>query len=426
MPSTFGKDANRPLSRNPYILAKRLQSLGTIRRETVRRGLPVETGDASMQIDRGIALQLQGNLTEAIACYERAMELLPGSTAALNNRGLALHALGRLDEAAASLAEAIARHPEQAEAHTGLGNVRQAQGRLDAAAACHERALAARPDYAEAWSNLGIVRHLQGRLDEAAEWCARATLLKPDFAEGHNNLGDALTSLSRLDDARRCFEKAIELKPAYAQAHFNLAANLLLRGNFVDGWPEYEWRLRLTSQREFVQPRWRGEPLACSGTGARILLHTEQGMGDTLQFLRYLPMVRAAGGVVVLEVQPQLRRLVAWLPGMEKENLLAAGEPLPEFAWHCPLMSLPLAFGAGISQHSGADAFSFCSAGGGRESGEFYLAGNGVSGWTGVGRKSGARKGRVSIDPCGVAETAAGGGWGKVLFATGGWCGYRR
>lgn len=303
----------------------------------MRRRLPVEASKS--QVELGIALQMRGKLTEAIANYERALQFDPGSVAALNNRGLAMHALGRLDEAAASLAEAVARHPEQAEPYTGLGNVLQAQGRLEEAAACHERALAIRPDYAEAWSNLGSVRHSQGRLEEAAEWCARAAQLKPDFAEAYNNLGDALASQGRLTDARRCFEKAIELKPNYAQAHFNRAAVLLLCGDFVPGWQEYEWRLRLVSPRDFGRPRWDGEPLS----GSRILLHAEQGLGDTLQFLRYVPLVRAAGGEVVLEVQPQLRRLALELHGVAE--VVAAGEPLPTFDWYCPLMSLPLVFG---------------------------------------------------------------------------------
>jgi tetratricopeptide (TPR) repeat protein len=309
----------------------------------VRRGSPAVEPEASTQIDLGIRLQMQGKLTEAVACYERALEAHSGSAAALNNRGLALHALGRLNEAAASLAEAVARHPEQAEAHTGLGNVLHAQGCLTAAAACHERALGLRPEYAEAWTNLGVVRHLQGRLDEAAECCARAVLLKPEFAEGYNNLGDALQSAGRLEEAARCFVRAIELKPQYVQAHINLATNWLLQGNFAGGWLEYEWRLKLPPLRDFGRPRWNGEPLG----GARILLYAEQGLGDTLQFLRYLPGVQAAGGTIVLEVQQQLRRLAEELPGIE---VLAAGELLPDFDLYYPLMSLPSIFGTNLDR----------------------------------------------------------------------------
>jgi tetratricopeptide (TPR) repeat protein len=318
---------------------------------------------AALWADLGIALQLQGKLTEAVESYDlaiascdRAIALESGrqrqSGAVFSNRGMALHALERLDEAQASLRQAIALEPEQPESHTGLGNVLYVQGLLEEAAECHERAIALRPGYAEAWSNLGSVRHMQGLLAEAAECSSRAVLLDPRFAEGYNNLGDALQGQGRLAEAARCFDRAIELKPGLARAHLNRASLRLLEGKFAEGWPEYEWRLRLYPQRKFGLPRWMGEPLGGSGRPACLLLHAEQGLGDTLQFLRYLPLVleRVNGGSVVLEVQPPLLRLAGEMAsrligkrtGMV--SVTAMGEDLPEFDWHCPLMSLPLIF----------------------------------------------------------------------------------
>lgn len=260
--------------------------------------------DAGTWIDLGIALQTQGELPEAVRCYERALELKPES-AAWSNRGLALHSLGRLEEAVASLERAIELNPEAAVMHANLGNVRQALGRLEEAEASQRRAIALQPANAEAYCNLGSVLDLMGRFLDSVE----------------------------------AYERALVLKPDLAAARWNRALHRLREGDFAQGLPEYEARWQLRKAREFTQPQWRGEPLE----GARILLHAEQGLGDTVQFLRYVPMVQAAGGKVVLEVQPSLRRLAAELPGVEE--LAIAGERLPEYAWHCPLMSLPLAFG---------------------------------------------------------------------------------
>ena len=265
--------------------------------------------DAAYWIDLGIALQTQGELAEAMRSYERTLELKPESAAAWSNRGLALHSLGRLEEAAASLEWAIELNPEVAVTHANLGNVRQAQGRLEEAEASQRRAIALQPANAEAYCNLGSVLDLMGKFQ----------------------------------DSVAAYERALALRPDLAAARWNRALHRLREGDFRQGLPEYEARWQLQKRSAFTQPQWRGEPLA----GARILLHAEQGLGDTVQFLRYVPMVQAAGGEVVLEVQPSLRRLAAELSGIADliVDLIVPGNPLPEFAWHCPLMSLPLAFG---------------------------------------------------------------------------------
>ena len=310
--------------------------------ELIRKAIVSNGADAAYYTDLGIVLQMQGKFEEAAGCYERAIELSPRSVGAFNNRGLALQMLGRLEEGAESFARALEVEADCAEAHTGLGNLRQAQGRLEEAEACHLRALAVRPGYAEAWSNLGCVRHLKGELDEAVACFRQALELQPGFAEGHNNLGDVLQAMGKLAEAARCYERAVELKPGYARARLNGSTIRLLMGDFAAGLREYEWRWEVLAQRGFAQPRWNGERLH----GARILLHAEQGLGDTLQFLRYVPMVQAAGGRVVLEVQPSLRRLAGLVPGVREEDVVAAGALLPPFAWQCPLMSLPLVFGS--------------------------------------------------------------------------------
>ncbi len=134
--------------------------------------------------------------------------------------------------------------------------------------------------------------------------------------------------------------RAIAIRPDHPEAHLNLAFVLLAQGRFAEGWREYEWRRRqVAGERTFSCPQWQSEELA----GRRILIHAEQGLGDALQFVRYVPGVRERGGKVILECYEELERLFAQVPGMEE--LVKAGTPLPEFDLHCPMLSLPLAFG---------------------------------------------------------------------------------
>ena len=272
--------------------------------ELISRAILRNGRDAIYFTNLGNILQTQGKLDQAVDCYQRALQLNPTSASAHSNLGQALQFLGRLEDAARSFEEALKLDSEIAVAHTNLGNVRQAQGRLEEAVACYERALAVEPANPEAYSNLGGVLDLQGKLTESTA----------------------------------AYDRALQLKPDFAVALFNRSLLRLRKGNFVLGLPDYERRWHLNKRRDFTQPQWYGQSLE----SARILLYPEQGLGDTVQFLRYVPLVQAAGGQVILEVQPQMRRLAARLPGVT--DLICSGEALPPFDWHCPLMSLPLAF----------------------------------------------------------------------------------
>ena len=248
----------------------------------------------------------RGRTEEAVACYRRALALRPECAEIENNLGVALEAQGSLEEAACSYGHALDLKHGYAEARFNLGNVAWKRGNLLAAADSYIEVLAANPTHLEAHCNLGSILHDQG-----------------DF-----------------DAALRCYERALEIQPDSAYADWNRSLLQLLQGDFASGWRNFEARRRTqSSPRHFPQPLWRGLPL----NGARILLHAEQGLGDTIQFLRYLPLVQAAGGSVVLCLPTRLRRIARLLPGVAA--LVATGEPLPPFDWQIPLMSLPLAFG---------------------------------------------------------------------------------
>jgi tetratricopeptide (TPR) repeat protein len=285
-------------------------------------------------------LHLQGKLDEAVAQYERAIAIRPNYAGAINNLGTLFQAQRRMEEAAGCYARAIALKPDYAEAYNNLGNVLRAEGKHDAAVARYVRALEWKQDSAEIYGNLGTSLHALGRLDEAEVCHRRAIALKPDYPQAYNNLGALLELRGDVAGAAAHYARALELQPEYAGAAWNQALMQLLSGDFSSGLRNYERRWGVTvPPHEFAQPQWMGEPLH----GARILLHAEQGLGDTLQLLRYVPMVQAAGGSVALAVQKAVRRLAAELPGVA--GVVTSGDAAPVVDWQCPLLSLPLAFG---------------------------------------------------------------------------------
>jgi len=290
----------------------------------------------------GGAVLALGRPAEAVACCREALRLRPDYADAHSNLGDALGALGRPGEAAASCREALRLRPDFPAAYSNLGNALRDLGGLEAAAASYREALRLRPDYPEAHSNLGNTLRDLGRAAEAAASCREALRLRPDYPEAHCNLGTALCVLDRSAEAAASYREALRLRPDYPEAHGNLAHVLLLAGRFEEGWKELEWRWTTkhlaASARNFPAPLWNGEPIG----DCVILLHAEQGFGDTLQFCRYVPLV-AAGARTVLEVQAPLVRLLSRLPGVMQ--IVARGESLPEFDLHCPLLSLPRAFG---------------------------------------------------------------------------------
>jgi tetratricopeptide (TPR) repeat protein len=294
--------------------------------------------------NRGVLLTELRRFDEALASFDRALGLSAGHAGALYNRGNALKEGGRLDEALASYDRALAVQPDHIAALNNRGAALEGLDRIDAALASYDRTLAVRPDHVEAHNNRGNVLHQMGQFGAASASFARAQALRPDFADPYNNRGLTLHEQQRYDEALASYDRAIALKPDYAEAHFNAATCLLLQGAFGRGWREYEWRWQTESmkagRRGFAEPLWLG---AEDLRGRTILLHGEQGFGDTLQFCRYAAHVARMGARVLIEVPPELVTLMRSLDG--PAAVIAAGEPLPPFDCHCPLASLPLAFG---------------------------------------------------------------------------------
>ncbi len=210
----------------------------------------------------------------------------------------------------------------------------QHEGRTAAAVKCYRTALDINPSFADALTNLGNALSAEGQLHEAEAFCRRAVETAPNSAEAHNNLGRVLQQLGASDSAVACYEMALRLKPNYPDARWNRSLMLLQAGDFEQGWQEYEWRWQVEplSPRALSQPSWQGEPLA----GKTILLYAEQGLGDTLQFVRYAPLVKRLGATVIVECQRTLLQLLRSCPGID--HLIAYGDALPAFDYHAPLL----------------------------------------------------------------------------------------
>ena len=251
-----------------------------------------------------------GDFAAALAEADRALALNPHYPEAYNNRGAALLRLGRPGEAAEALAAALRFMPRDAEINLNLGNALDALEQLPAALQYVERAIA----------------------------------LAPRLAPARVNRGNILQRLGRHRDALQAYDQALALDPANVDANWNRALCCFLLGDYAAGWRGFEWRWRLEHRRSeagrFAQPSWLGQERI---DGKTILLHCEQGLGDTIQFARYVGQVAGRGARVVLEVFPPLAGLMATLP--DTIQIIRRGDPLPPFDLHTPLMSLPLALG---------------------------------------------------------------------------------
>ena len=312
--------------------------------EHCRQGLALRPDYAVAHNNLGNALARAGRKEEAAACYRRAAGLNPAYPEPHQNLGTIFLTRREWTEAADAFARAIALRPNYTEAHSGLGGALLELGRIDEAIAACRSALAIQPASAEAHNHLGHALMHADRWEEAVESLRRARALKPDCAEAHSNLGAAYAGLGRAEEAVELHRQAIAVNPLFDGAYWNLSLALLLLGRYEEGWREYERRFSsgAVPARILSRPRWNGERI----DGRTLLIHCEQGFGDTLQFVRYLPLVRERSGAdrVILECQPSVTSLLAggqW----DAEVIPSRGDNealLPPYDCQAPLLSLPL------------------------------------------------------------------------------------
>lgn len=307
-----------------------------------RRALQADPDDIGLLCNLGAALYRQDLLDDAIVQYRRAVALALDNVAALRLLGLVLHEARHLQEAAGIYRQTFALDPNDHMIATNLAACLSDLGDLDDAVAACEHALRLKPDHAPAYTNLGIIFEKQQRVADAvaAHRCAVAS--DPSYAKGHANLAVALRNAGELDEALAVSARAVALDPEQPLAQYNHAHFLLMNGHFAEGFEAYRWRRRCKTLSDgdphFSEPEWQGEPLK----GRTLLVFAEYGLGDALHFVRYLPLVTASGGKIILQVQPALASLLRQLPDV---TVIPRGEALPPFDLQVPLMSLPRLFG---------------------------------------------------------------------------------
>jgi len=299
-------------------------------------------GGLSQWLEAGRQYQEAGDFQRAEQAFRQALDADSAQAEAWHRLGQVCQRLDKAADALDAYREALRLEPGRAATHNSLGILMVQRRDLSAAVASFRRAVEIRPDFVKAHNNLGNALKEQGDLEAAVACYRRAVQLGPELVDGHNNLGLLLADLGQFEGALACYGRALELQPDYREARRNRALVWLLLGDYERGWPEYEWRWGCPElpERNFGRPAWDGGPLQ----GRTILLHAEQGLGDTLQFVRYAPLVRARGGRVLMVCQPPLLRLLARCPGVDR--LAAQGDPLPPFDTHAPLLGLPRIFGA--------------------------------------------------------------------------------
>jgi tetratricopeptide (TPR) repeat protein len=288
----------------------------------------------------GASLREIGQAPEAVTAFRQAIALDPADAQSHNSLGGALQDLGQTDDAIACYRKAIELSPALAHAHYNLGNLMRDDGSTTRAIESYQRAIALRPVFPECRNNLGLCYQEGGRIDDAIGEYQIAISQQAHFDLAYKNLGNALSQKREFAASREAFEHALRLNPQLDEARFDMGISLLLEGKLSEGWEQYEYRLRvsrLRGQEEFVEPVWDGSDLS----GARILIHCEQGLGDAIQFVRYVPLVKRTGGAVTVRCHPELRRL---FDGQVEIDAVTSDTPRHGFDVRCPLLSLPHVF----------------------------------------------------------------------------------
>src|SRR5215470_5941188 len=345
-------EAEKIYARILKVLPDQFETLQLLAELKMQRGKPGEAfrhmsaavaarpGNADARIHLGHVLRALKRDADALASFEDAARLDPANVDALGNRGDVLLALGRPADALACFGKVLSVAPGHPEALANRGAALAALGRHGEALADFDAVLATAPNPMVAY-NRGLALANLGRSAEAVAAYDQALAVVPNHAAALSSRGVALQALNRHAEAIASFDRALALAPDFADAHFNRSLALLATGDYARGQMDYEWRWKRSgaaARQNFNRPLWLGETPLGSRT---ILLHAEQGLGDTIMFARYVGLLARAGAKVMLEVHPELKALVSRLPGAAA--VIGLGEPRSAHDVHCPLGSLPLA-----------------------------------------------------------------------------------
>jgi tetratricopeptide (TPR) repeat protein len=302
--------------------------------------LAPQRGDFHLRLN--LIRQKQGDSHGAVLAGRRAIELAPQQAEAWSSLAVSLASVKKDAEAMQAAQRAIDLAPDRAEAWVNLGFVHERASRDSDAEAAYHKAIEVNPNYSVAHRNLAALYDSQGKVEESIPRLVRALELQSRDLEGWNNLSTLRRRAMDIPGAVQAAEKALEMQPGHPSSHGNLGLALLTQGDYVRGFSEYEWRWRCdsftTQPRDFGKPMWDGSNPA----GRTIFVHTEQGFGDTIQFVRYVPMLAALGATVILECTLPLRSLLPSVKGVSK--VVVAGVRPPDFDLHIPLLSLPKIF----------------------------------------------------------------------------------
>jgi tetratricopeptide (TPR) repeat protein len=302
---------------------------------------------AETHFDLGRKWATSGEHQKAIDELRKAIRLSPTQGRYRYKLGLSLQALRQLDAAVAVYRGCLDIDPAMADAWSSLGIVLSELGKVEEAIPCLLRVLELKPAYADGYFNVGVCFASIWEHAKAVEYLSKAIALRPAMGAAHLWLGKSLYVMGDIRGAIDSYRTSLRYEPATAETHWALSLAHLMLGEHTEGWKEYEWRWKWekfpSPRRRFSQPQWNGKPLK----GRTILLHVEQGFGDTLQFMRYVPLVAEAGGRAILEVPSDLHALLQGYPGVAE--CVRSGDAIPEFELHCPLMSLPKAFGTTLA-----------------------------------------------------------------------------
>jgi tetratricopeptide (TPR) repeat protein len=292
--------------------------------------------------NQGYIFKLMGNHKASEESFRRFIELKPDHAEAYLGLGLALQEQGKPKEASEQYQRVLSLNPNHTEAHLALGNALKELGRIEESLESYQQTLRINPNHVEGWKGFGMALKEQGKMQQALTCYEKALSLDPKNIETWISIGNLKKAMGDLSGSIDTYRQTIQLKPDEGRVHSFLALALLLRGEFDEGWKEYEWRWEIeplsVAKRHYSAPRWSGEPL----NGKRIFLYGEQGFGDILQFVRYALVLKNMGARIFLECYQELLPLVSRMSIIDA--VVVPNHQIPAFDYHCPLMSLPYIF----------------------------------------------------------------------------------